>query len=267
MAPRASRAAARSAARRSCSPRRRPSRRKAGSRRRCAGIWNDAQVEALGAIASFVAEPGRRARDAARPRGSKGGTRRPLARRRRADVADGGWQPVAPSAIPFDARGCAADRPRCGAGSAELSTPSSRCARARAEAGFRVVEIHAAHGYLLHEFLSPLANARTDDYGGSLENRVRLLLEMTAAVRAVWPEELPLWVRISATDWADGGWDIERERRAGAPARAARRRPGRRLVGRSRAAPARCRSAPGYQVPFARAHPPRGRASRPARSG
>ena len=77
------------------------------------------------------------------------------------------------------------------------------------EAGFRVVEIHAAHGYLLHEFLSPLSNRRDDAYGGSFENRVRLTLEVTDAVRAVWPEERPLFVRISATDWADGGWDVE----------------------------------------------------------
>jgi len=76
-------------------------------------------------------------------------------------------------------------------------------------AGFQVVEIHAAHGYLLHEFLSPLSNHREDQYGGSFDNRVRLVLEVTRAVRAVWPEELPLWVRLSATDWAEGGWDIE----------------------------------------------------------
>ena len=78
-----------------------------------------------------------------------------------------------------------------------------------AAAGFRVAEIHAAHGYLLHEFLSPLTNTRTDEYGGSFENRARLLLEVVDAVRTVWPDELPLWVRISATDWAEGGWDID----------------------------------------------------------
>ena len=75
--------------------------------------------------------------------------------------------------------------------------------------GFDVVEVHAAHGYLLHEFLSPLSNTRTDEYGGSYENRIRLCLEVTQAVRKVWPEDLPLFVRISATDWTDGGWDVE----------------------------------------------------------
>ncbi len=82
-------------------------------------------------------------------------------------------------------------------------------AQRAADAGFHLVEIHAAHGYLLHEFLSPLANERTDEYGGSFDNRVRLLLEVAEAVRTVWPEELPLWARISATDWAEGGWDID----------------------------------------------------------
>ena len=76
-------------------------------------------------------------------------------------------------------------------------------------AGFRVAEVHAAHGYLLHEFLSPLTNTRTDEYGGTFENRARLVLEVVDEVRTVWPGELPLWVRISATDWAEGGWDIE----------------------------------------------------------
>ena len=82
-------------------------------------------------------------------------------------------------------------------------------ARRALAAGFDVVEIHAAHGYLIHEFLSPLSNTRTDEYGGSFENRIRLCLEVVDAVRGVWPERLPLFVRISATDWSDGGWDIE----------------------------------------------------------
>jgi 2,4-dienoyl-CoA reductase-like NADH-dependent reductase (Old Yellow Enzyme family) len=82
-------------------------------------------------------------------------------------------------------------------------------ARRALDAGFQLIELHGAHGYLLHEFLSPLANQRTDDYGGSFENRVRLLLEVTDAVRTVWPDTLPLAVRLSGTDWVDGGWDVE----------------------------------------------------------
>ena len=125
-------------------------------------------------------------------------------------------------------------------------------------AGFRVAEIHAAHGYLLHEFLSPLTNTRTDEYGGSFENRVRLLLEVVDEVRAVWPDELPLWVRISATDWAEGGWDIDQSVELARLLAHARRRPDRRLVRRRRAAPAD-RGGPGLPGAVRRADPPRGR--------
>ena len=100
-------------------------------------------------------------------------------------------------------------RPSTPPGSARSSTAFATLPCAPLGAGFRVAEIHAAHGYLLHEFLSPLTNTRTDEYGGSFENRARLLLEVVDEVRTVWPDELPLWVRISATDWAEGGWDID----------------------------------------------------------
>ena len=117
-------------------------------------------------------------------------------------------RPSRPSSLPFtpeDVPPAALDEPGL-----QAVVTGFRDAAVRAlDAGFRVAEIHAAHGYLLHEFLSPLSNERTDDYGGPLENRARLLLETVAAVRAVWPEELPLWVRISASDWAEGGWDID----------------------------------------------------------
>jgi 2,4-dienoyl-CoA reductase-like NADH-dependent reductase (Old Yellow Enzyme family) len=94
-------------------------------------------------------------------------------------------------------------------GIAHVTATFVAAARRAREAGFGVIEIHAAHGYLLHEFLSPLSNQRQDQYGGSFENRTRLLREVVSAVRAMWPEELPLFVRISATDWTEGGWDIE----------------------------------------------------------
>ncbi len=173
-----------------------------------AGIWNDEQAEAWAPIAGFIerngAVPGMQLAHA----GRKAGSDVPWQGGGRLAVAAGGWQPVAPSAIALEPGG---EPPSA------LDTEGIRAvveafraaAHRASDAGFGVVEIHAAHGYLLHEFLSPLSNARTDDYGGSFGNRVRLLLETAEAVRAAWPEQLPLWVRISATDWADGGWSIE----------------------------------------------------------
>jgi 2,4-dienoyl-CoA reductase-like NADH-dependent reductase (Old Yellow Enzyme family) len=120
--------------------------------------------------------------------------------------SEGGWQPVAPSAIAFAPdyhMPVALDA----SGIKTVVEGFRNAARRALEAGFDFVEIHAAHGYLLHEFLSPLANQRTDAYGGSFDNRIRLMLEVVDAVRGVWPERLPLFVRISATDWADGGWN------------------------------------------------------------
>jgi 2,4-dienoyl-CoA reductase-like NADH-dependent reductase (Old Yellow Enzyme family) len=122
--------------------------------------------------------------------------------------AQGGWPVVAPSAIPF-----AEDHPvpveLDAAGIAGIVQAFAAAAQRALAAGFEMVEIHSAHGYLLHQFLSPLSNRRTDRYGGPFENRIRLLTEVVGAVRAVWPERLPLWVRVSATDWAEpGGWDL-----------------------------------------------------------
>ncbi len=132
--------------------------------------------------------------------------------------------------------------------------PRDRSVRRRARralaAGFRIAEVHAAHGYLLHEFCSPLANARTDRWGGSLENRMRLAIEVTRTVRAAWPAELPVWVRISASDWAEGGWDLEQ-----AVALSKRlREVGADLVDCSSGgavAHQKITLSPGYQVPFA----------------
>ncbi len=173
-----------------------------------AGIWNEAQADAWAPIAGFIersgAVPGMQLAHAGRKSGSdvpwRGGAR--------LSAVDGGWQPVAPSSIPLeqdDEPPTALDAP----GILAVIEGFQDAARRAAGAGFRVVEIHAAHGYLLHEFLSPLANERTDEYGGTFANRVRLLFEVVEAVRDVWPEELPLWVRISATDWAEGGWNID----------------------------------------------------------
>jgi 2,4-dienoyl-CoA reductase-like NADH-dependent reductase (Old Yellow Enzyme family) len=120
----------------------------------------------------------------------------------------GGWQVVGPSAIPFNE-----DYPIPAAlddaGIETIITAFESATRRALAAGFQVIEIHAAHGYLLHEFLSPLSNQRTDRYGGSLDNRMRLVLELTDRLRRIVPDSNPLFARISATDWADGGWDLE----------------------------------------------------------
>jgi 2,4-dienoyl-CoA reductase-like NADH-dependent reductase (Old Yellow Enzyme family) len=141
--------------------------------------------------------------------GRKAGTYRPWEGHGRVPENKGGWSNVvAPSALAFTddypmPRALSVD------GIKNIVSAFAAAARRACDAGFRVIEIHAAHGYLIHEFLSPLSNQRTDAYGGSFENRTRILRETVAAVRGSWPERAPLFVRISATDWVDGGWDIQ----------------------------------------------------------
>ncbi|MEO6170839.1 MAG: NADH:flavin oxidoreductase/NADH oxidase [Lysobacter sp.] len=172
------------------------------------GIWNDAQADAWTRIAAFVERQGAVAGIQLAHAGRKASTYAPWVGNGAVPVDAGGWVPLAPSALAFDAhygQPQALDR----AGIAKVIADFAMAARRSLAAGFRVLEVHAAHGYLLHQFLSPLSNLRDDSYGGSFENRARLLVEVLAAVRHEWPQDLPLWVRISATDWADGGWDIE----------------------------------------------------------
>ncbi len=172
------------------------------------GIWNDAQADAWARIAAFVEGQGAVAGIQLAHAGRKASTQSPWLGSGAVPVEDGGWIPLAPSALAFDAHYAqphALDR----VGIDKVIADFAMAARRSLAAGFRLLEVHAAHGYLLHQFLSPLSNLREDDYGGSFENRARLLYEVLAAVRHEWPQELPLWVRISATDWADGGWDIE----------------------------------------------------------
>lgn len=119
-----------------------------------------------------------------------------------------GWERVAPSAISYN-EGTLLPKALDKDGIEKVTNDFIIAAKRSLEAGFKVIEIHAAHGYLLHQFLSPIANQRTDEYGGSFQNRIRLLLEITDAIKSVWPDDLPLFVRISATDWADGGWTLE----------------------------------------------------------
>jgi 2,4-dienoyl-CoA reductase-like NADH-dependent reductase (Old Yellow Enzyme family) len=172
------------------------------------GIWSDAHVESLAHVAAVIRRNGAVAGIQIAHAGRKASAAVPWEGGRQLALDSGGWQTVAPSAIPFhptDRAPVALDR----AGIAALIEAFAAGARRALAAGFQVVEVHAAHGYLLHEFLSPLSNRRDDEYGGSFENRTRLLREVTAAVREVWPQELPLFVRISGTDWADGGWDAD----------------------------------------------------------
>jgi 2,4-dienoyl-CoA reductase-like NADH-dependent reductase (Old Yellow Enzyme family) len=171
------------------------------------GIWNDEQVDAWRPIVSAItargALPGLQLAHA----GRKASTWSPLLHHRGSvPEADGGWPTVAPSAIAFE--GYAMPSALDQAGIEKVVDDFAAGAVRALRAGFGMLEIHAAHGYLLHQFLSPLSNLRTDEYGGSLENRARLLLRVVDAVRSVAPD-VPLFVRFSATDWADGGWTVE----------------------------------------------------------
>ena len=183
------------------------------------GIWKDQHIDFLSRIAGFLRKHGAVASMQLAHAGRKASTRPPWEGGTTISESEGGWRPVAPSPIPFRP----GDPPPMELTVAEIQAivEAFRAAAVRAlTAGFDFVEIHAAHGYLLHEFLSPLSNHRRDEYGGSFENRIRFPLEVVQAVREVWPGRLPLFMRISATDWAPGGWTIEDSvelaRRAGA---------------------------------------------------
>lgn len=171
------------------------------------GIWSDAHAEAFVPITRFVREQGAVAGIQLAHAGRKGSCSLPWLGGAPLGMEACGWQPIAPSAVPFDV-GHPVPRAITLDEMDEIEAKFRAAARRALAAGFQVVELHMAHGYLLHEFLSPLVNRRDDDYGGSLENRLRFPLRVASAVRREWPAELPLFVRISATDWVDGGWDI-----------------------------------------------------------
>ena len=170
------------------------------------GIYKDEHVAQLRRIVDFIHGQGARAGIQLAHAGRKASMAVPFGGERLLKPEEGGWQTVAPSAVAFSPTYSV---PKALDNTEIDSTVEAFGAAAKRAlaAGFDVVEIHAAHGYLLHQFLSPLANQRTDTYGGSLDNRMRLLLEVVDRVRAKWPEHLPLFVRISATDWAAGGWN------------------------------------------------------------
>ncbi len=173
------------------------------------GIWQDAHVDELARIARFCAGQGAAWGTQLAHAGRKASTFRPWDDGRGAVApAAGGWTPVAPGTDPFDPT-YPVPEALDEAGIAAIVRAFADGARRTLAAGGTVIEIHGAHGYLVHEFLSPLVNRRTDRWGGSFENRTRLPLEIVRAVRGVWPERLPLFVRLSATDWAADGWDVE----------------------------------------------------------
>ncbi|WP_367134358.1 NADH:flavin oxidoreductase/NADH oxidase [Saccharothrix sp. HUAS TT1] len=173
------------------------------------GLWDDAHVDSWRPVVDFIHANGAVAGVQLAHAGRKASTYPPFAERRGGVAdADGGWAPVAPSAEPFH-ESYRSPVELDGAGIARVVADFAAAARRALAAGFRVVEVHAAHGYLLHEFLSPLSNHRTDAYGGSPENRARLTREVTAAVRDAVGADVPVFVRISATDWVEGGWTAE----------------------------------------------------------
>ena len=170
------------------------------------GIWKDEHIDGLRKIVKFVRGQGSEIGIQLAHAGRKASVSEPWNGGK--VVKQGAWLPVAPSAVPFG-EGYAEPAELTGEGIGKVIEDFRAATRRAMKAGFKVVEIHAAHGYLLHEFLSPLANRRTDQYGGSWENRVRLLSEVVEAVRLAWPAGYPLFVRISATDWVEGGWSAD----------------------------------------------------------
>lgn len=172
------------------------------------GIWKDEHIEKLKEINQFIHEQGSVAGIQLAHAGRKASAETAWNGGRQIQEGENSWLPVAPSAIPFHEKDVIPkelSKEEIGVIIEAFKTAAQRSL----DAGFKVLEIHAAHGYLIHEFYSPLSNKRTDEYGGSFENRIRFLLEIIEAVHSVWPDNLPLFVRISATDWVEDGWTIE----------------------------------------------------------
>ena len=172
------------------------------------GLWNDAQIAPLSRIADFARGQGCVAALQLAHAGRKASVGLGWQAQRSLTAAEGGWTTVAPSALSFG-EGYALPQALDAAGIGRVVEAFAAAARRARAAGFDLVEVHAAHGYLLHQFLSPLSNRREDDYGGSFDNRTRLLRQVVQAVRNEWPQNLPLLVRLSATDWVDGGWTAD----------------------------------------------------------
>ncbi|SKB45547.1 NADPH dehydrogenase NamA [Dyadobacter psychrophilus] len=172
------------------------------------GIWKDEHIDKLKQITTFIETQGAIPGIQLAHAGRKASTFPAWKGRGQVPLYQGGWQTLSASAIPFHER---EDAPLSldTAGIQKVVSDFAKAAERALKAGFKVIELHAAHGYLIHQFLSPLSNVRTDEYGGNLENRARFLIEIIDAVQKVWPADLPLFVRLSATDWAENGWDEE----------------------------------------------------------
>ena len=175
----------------------------------CLGLWSDKHIEPLARIAEFLKEHGAVAGIQIAHAGRKASADLPWNGGSHLSEEQGGWQTIAPDAIPFGAELPKVPRAMTEADILRVQNDFVATANRAFTAGFNWLELHAAHGYLFNEFLSPLTNRRSDQYGGSFENRTRLLLDTTRAVRKIWPDNLPLAVRISAIDWMPGGWQIE----------------------------------------------------------
>ncbi|TDW50059.1 2,4-dienoyl-CoA reductase-like NADH-dependent reductase (Old Yellow Enzyme family) [Flavobacterium sp. 270] len=173
------------------------------------GIWKDEHIQKLKQINEFIisqnAVPGIQLAHA----GRKASVSAPWKGNKKLDFAQGGWQTVAPSAVLYHDNEPFLPEALDKNGIQKVISDFKAATKRVVEAGYKVIEVHGAHGYLLHQFLSPLTNVRTDEYGGSFENRIRFTLEVLEAVQSEWPSELPLFLRLSATDWAEGGWNPE----------------------------------------------------------
>jgi 2,4-dienoyl-CoA reductase-like NADH-dependent reductase (Old Yellow Enzyme family) len=215
------------------------------------GIWSDEHTRAFRPVAAFIKSQGAVPGIQLAHAGRKASTDLPWRGGRPLRPSEGGWDTLAPSPVPF-ADGFPTPRAMMDEDVESVVAQFTHAVRRSLDAGFEVVELHMAHGYLLHEFLSPLSNEREDEYGGDFDGRARLPLRVVEEARRVWPEHLPLFVRISATDWADGGWDLEQSVELARRLRAA----GVDLIDCSSGGlvpGVRIPVGPGYQVPFAAA--------------
>ncbi|WP_440996625.1 NADH:flavin oxidoreductase/NADH oxidase [Arhodomonas sp. SL1] len=217
----------------------------------CLGLWNDEQRDRLARIAGFIDERDAVAGIQLGHAGRKASVGRPWEGSRPIPPEQGGWPVVSASGLPY-AEGWPVPRAMNDRDIADALESLAAATRRAREAGFRILELHGAHGYLIHQFLSPLSNQRGDGYGGSFDNRIRFLLESVEAVRSEWPAELPLFLRLSVTDWVEGGWDERQSLRLA-----------RELAARGEVDLIDCSSGgndprqripvhPGYQIPFAR---------------
>ena len=213
------------------------------------GIYKDGHIEKLKQITAFIHEQGSVAGIQLAHAGRKASHAAPFEGGKQLSIREGGWQTVSASTISFTE----SEEPPVALnkiGIQKVVNDFASAASRALEAGYRVLEIHAAHGYLIHQFLSPFSNTRNDEYGGSFENRIRLLIEITEAIQKIWPANIPLFVRTSSTDWADGGWDIDQSVRLSAILK----NMGVDLIDCSSGGTlphAKIPLAPGYQVPFA----------------